>query len=214
MINERKHNLGFLINFVFSNLVWVATAFTLIGIPIATVGLFAMMSQFVRGEQPEFFKVFLEAIRQNWIKALAVGLIDLAAGAFVFINLSIMKLMNATDILVIFSRSLTITSAVVLITANIYIWFLMANTDLSLKALIKFALILVVTYPLRSLIMTIATLLPIIVSYFLPPLILLFVTISASAYIASLGAWIILQKHLTAQELETLNLLPIPAEQD
>ncbi len=181
---------------------------TIIGIPLATLGLFAVMSQWVRGKQPEFFKVFLGEIRKNWSKALMIGAIDLVAGGILFINLSILRIMEPDDILAMFARSLTLFSSLILVISNVYIWFLIATIDLPLKTLLKLMLIFVFTYPLKSFGITVLVIIPVILTPLLPALFFLFISASTTAYIASRGAWFIVQEHFSVQELEALNLLP------
>lgn len=190
--------------FLFANLIWVALSLTLIGIPFATVGIFAMMNEWVQERQPEFFKIFWGAIREHWRKALVVGLLDLAIGGLIFINFSIFQLMEFNNVMAMLSRTMTVCVAGVLIAVNIYVWSCIPLLDLTIRNHLKLSLILVLTYPLSSLAVTIAVLLPIIVSFFLPIAFFLFVTISTTAYLSARGTWWMLNRHFSDEDLQQL----------
>lgn len=190
--------------FLFSNLIWVALSLTIIGIPFATLGICAMMTEWVQDRQPNFFKTFLGIIREQWRKALMIGVLDLVIGGLVFINLSIFQIMAFDNVLAIVSRSMTICVAVILIAINIYVWSCIPLLDLTLRNHLKLSLILVLTYPLSSLAVTVVVLLPILVSFFLPIAFYLFLTVSTTAYLGVRGTWWMLNRHFSYDELQQL----------
>jgi uncharacterized membrane protein YesL len=177
---------------------------TIIGIPFATLGIFAMMNASVQGRQPGFFHIFIGAIRSHWRKAVFIGLIDLLIGSLLFLNFSIFQFMGMDNMIAVLSRTMTICVSVVLIMTNIYIWSLISLLHLSIRDLIKLSLLLVLIYPIQSLGITLIVLTPIIVSFFLPIAFFLFVTVSISAYIGARGTWFVLNGHFSEDALSTL----------
>lgn len=176
---------------------------TIIGIPFATLGIFAMMNASVQGRQPGFFSVFIGAIRKHWREAVIIGLIDLAIGSLLFVNFSIFQFMGMDNVIAVLSRTMTVCVSMILIMTNIYIWSLVSLTQLSIRNLIKFSLTLVLTYPVRSSGIMLIVLAPIIVSLFLPIAFFLFVTVSTSAYFGARGTWWILNKYFSEDMLNT-----------
>jgi len=177
---------------------------TIIGIPFATLGLFAMMNQWVQGRQPELFRVFSGTIHKHWRKALIISVLDIAISSVLYINFSIFQVMSMDNILSILSVTMTACVALLFIGVNMYIWSLMPLLNISTKNLIKISLLLMLTYPLKSFFINILTITPIILSLFLPTAFFLFVTVSISGYIAVRGTWWILQQHFSVDELHTL----------
>jgi len=190
--------------FLLTNFIWAAFSMTIIGIPFATLGLFAMMGQWVRGRQPELIRVFGGAIRSHWLKILIVTALDLIIGGLLYFNFSVFQFMNLTNMLSMLSLMMTISVGLTFIGVNIYIWSLIPLLSLSTKNTIKLGMILVFTYPFKSAFIVIMLMIPVIISLFLPQAFLLFVTVSTSAYIAVRGTWWILQLHFDEDEIEAL----------
>ena len=190
--------------FLFTNLAWAVLSITVIGIPFATLGLFAMMNEWVQGRQPELFKVFWGAIRTHWQKVIFITLIDIAISGILYVNFSVFRFMSLDNILAILSLTMTVCVALLFIGVNIYIWSLMPLLNISTKNLIKLSLVLILTYPLKSLLISSSIIIPIILSLFLPIAFFMFVTVATSAYIAVRGTWWILQQHFSVEELEAL----------
>lgn len=191
-------------SFLLANFLWVVLSVTIIGIPFATVGLFAFMTQRVQGKQPELFRTFWVAIRQHWQKALLILLVDVVVGGLLAVNLSILPMMNGSDVLAILSRSITIFVSLVLFMANVYIWPLVNMVDMDINPLFKLVFTLVFSHPLQSAGITVLSLLPLAAGFLLPKAFLLFGLVSATAYIASYGTWLILRKHFSLAELQAL----------
>jgi uncharacterized membrane protein YesL len=195
--------------FLLANFVWFVLSITIIGIPFATVGLFAVMTKWVQGKQPEFFSVFFEAIREHWQKALIIVMADVAVGVLLFTNLTILPMMNAGDVLTILSRSITIFAGLTLFMANLYIWPLVTMIDLGINPLNKMVFMLIFTHPLKSAALLMLTLLPIGLAFILPRAFVLFALVSATAYIASYGTWFMLRKQFSPEELQNLQFKTI-----
>jgi uncharacterized membrane protein YesL len=195
--------------FLLANFIWFVLSITIIGIPFATVGLFAVMTKWVQGKQPEFFRVFFEAIREHWQKALIIVMADVVVGALLITNLTILPMMNAGDVLTILSRSITIFVGFVLFMANLYIWPLVTMIDMGINQLNKMVFMLIFTHPFKSAGLLVLALLPIALTLILPRAFLLFTLVSTTAYIASYGTWFILRKQFSPEELENLQFKTI-----
>lgn len=190
--------------FLLANFLWVVISVTLIGIPFATTGLFAMMNQWVQGRQPEIFRVFGNAIRNYWKKALVITILDIVAVGLLFINFSILRIMSMDNFIAILSGTMTLCMAIVLYITNIYIWSCVVLLDLSIKKLIKLSLGLTLTYPLTSLGLAVIFLVPVFISLFLPVAFFLFVTFSTCAYLGVWVTWHLLNRHFSEGELDEL----------
>lgn len=190
--------------FLFANFAWVVLSLTIIGTPFGTAGLFAVMTKYVRGLQPEFSRVFVGTIRDHWRKILWIALLDVLVGGLLFINYSIFQVMAMDNIMAVLSGTMTVCVTVVLIMVNIYVWTCLSLLDISVRNLIKLSLILGLTYPFTSLAITILAILPFVANLFMPVAFLLFATISTSAYIGTRGAWYVLNKHFSEEELSSL----------
>ena len=192
--------------FLLANFLWVALSITVLAIPFATVGLFAVMSAWVQGRQPELFRTFLGGIRDHWQKAVMIAAADVLVGGLLVLNLIIFPMMASNDLMAIFSRSITIFVGLVLLMANVYAWPLAVMTDLGINPLFKLVMTLVFSRPLRSAGITLLALLPLAAGVILPKAFLLFGLVSATAFLASYGTWLTLQKQFTADELQNLLL--------
>ncbi|MCY3574435.1 MAG: hypothetical protein OXG92_10425 [Chloroflexi bacterium] len=189
--------------FLLSNLISAFLLMTVVGLPLGLLGLFAMMNEWAQGRQPEFFRVYLGALRNRWRAALLLSLVDLLAGLLIAVNLSIIPNMGQ-DYLTILSLTMTICAAVVLLMANLYAWPLLTLLRLPLRTTIRLSLLLVFSQPWRSLAFTIAALLPLLASLFLPIAFALLLTLSLSAYITARGVLWSLSAQFPRDELNGL----------
>jgi uncharacterized membrane protein YesL len=209
-LNSRSDNSGFFAGadkvgtFLFTNLAWAVLSITVIGIPFATLGLFAMMNEWIQGRQPELFKVFWGSIRNHWQKAILISLMDIVISGILYFNFTVFQFMGLDNIVAILSLTMTVSIGVVFVGINVYIWSLMPLLTIPTKNLIKLSLIFVLTYPVKSLLISLSIVVPTILSIFLPIAFFMFVTVATSAYIAVRGTWWILQQHFSIEELEAL----------
>lgn len=67
-------------SFVMVNMLRVIFAVPLVTLPIATAGLFATLTPWVRGEKSEPFRDFFGEMRQYWRTSTLIGLLDVALG--------------------------------------------------------------------------------------------------------------------------------------
>ncbi len=189
--------------FILANILWAILSIPLITMPAATAGLFNYMSARVRGLQPDFFRVFFEGIRLHWRKATVIGLIDVLVGGLIVLNTSIFPYMDVqSDPIAFLSRSVTIFAALALLLINLYAWSLMVLLQsLTIRQILVNAAVLVVTHPLWSIVVLIASALPVVISLFLPRGIFVIVTASACALITCMGTWRVIRQHLTPTQL-------------
>ena len=187
--------------FLIANLISAFLLMTVIGAPFGLLGLFAIMNSWVQGTRPDFFRVYFGAVRRYWRTALALGLIDLAAGALIFTNLSVIPLMAMDNFFTVLTLTLTLSVAAVLLMANLYAWSVLSLLDLPWRGTLKLSIFLVLRYPARSLLIALATLFPLLTSLFLPIAFILLLSLSVSAYIAARGVWWVLRAQFSRQEL-------------
>ncbi len=190
--------------FLLTNLISAFLLMTGFGAPLGLLGMFAVMNEWAQGRQPEFFRVYLGALRRRWRAALLLGFIDLLVGGLIAFNISIYPAMTLHNFLTILSLTMTLCVTVVLVMANLYAWSLLSLLRLSLRATIRLSLFLVLSQPWRSLAFTIAALLPLLASLFLPIAFALILTLSISGYIAARGVLWALHAQFSREELDAL----------
>ncbi len=189
--------------FLLTNLISAFLLLTVLAAPLALLALFAVMNAWVQGRQPEFFAVYLGSIRRHWRAALALGFIDLLAGGLIAFNLNILPAM-ALDFLTVLSLTMTFSVGAVLLLANLYAWSLLSLLRLPLRETIKLSLLLTLSQPLRSVLLTLAAFAPLLASLFLPVAFMLILSLSVAAYIAARGVWWVLRAHFSPAELADL----------
>ncbi len=190
--------------FLLANLVTAFLLLTLLGAPFGLLGLFAIVNDWVGGRQPEFFRVYFGSIKRHWQAALALGAIDLVAGGLVIFNLSIFPMMALQEFLTVLSLTMTLCFAAVFLMANLYAWSIISLLSLPWQSAIKLSFLLVLSHPLKSVLIMIATLTPLIVSLFLPIAFTLILTLAVGAYFAARGTRWVLTAHFPAEELAAL----------
>ena len=190
--------------FLFANLVSVCLLLTIIGAPFALLGLFAVMGAWARGQQPEFFAVYIGAIRARWRTALLLFLVDVAGFGIIALNLSLFPAMRMQEFLTILSLVMTLSFGAIFFAASLFAWALLGMLDLSLRGTVKLSLLLTLGKPLHSLAVIVCALVPLALSLLLPIAFLLIVSLSVSAFIAARGVWWLLRLHLTRDQLSEL----------
>lgn len=190
--------------FVMTNLAWIVFSFPIITIPVATAGLFNVMSRWVRGKQPEFFHDFFGGIGRYWVKAVIIGLLDVLVGGIVLLNMRILLLTDTANPITLISSTMTFFAGLALLLLNLYIWSLLVLFDQSLWHIIQSSAKLVIVHPFWSIGVLIAAVVPILISLVLPRAIFLFGTISLSALIINKGTWHIIRRYVPEEELKLL----------
>ncbi len=191
---------------VFGNLLWVILSIPVVTMPLALVGLLAVMFRWFDGQYPNVFAVFFGTIRRTWLKCYAVAAIDIVIGGFVFLNLLIFQLMDMTDVLAFLSRSMTLFVAILLVLVNIYVWTLLAVWDAPLKRILRISVQLVFAQPLWSVIIAVAVISPLIFSTTMPAIVFMVATGAVMAYIACRGTWFVVTKYIPPHQFAWLEL--------
>ncbi len=189
-------------SFVLANLLWLMLAVPVIAIGAATAGLFVVFTSWVRGKHAELFSSMLGGMRDYWRKATVLFALDVAVGALVIFNLSILVWMEFS-ILSLLSSSVTLGLALITMLVNLYVWPLLVIFDLPLRRLLSTALRLAIGHLFRSFGLLVLALLPLMVGAFLP-IVLLIASISASALVISWGSWKIIRRYIPEEDLATL----------
>ena len=187
--------------FLFANLITAFLCMTVIGAPFGLLGMFAYMGAWARGQQPEFFSVYIGAIRARWKTALGLFLLDAACFGIVAFNIGVFPAMGMQEFLTILSLVMTLSFGAILVAASIVAWALLGMTDLPLRGTIKLSLSLSLGKPLHSLAVVVCALLPLALSLLLPVAFLLIVSLSVSAAIAARGVLWLLHVHFTREQL-------------
>lgn len=190
---------------VIANLLWTFCAMLIIPLPAATAGLFAVMAPLARGKDREFFSTFFSTMRRQWLKASVLGLVDVALGALVLVNLQALDTMPLPELLLWFLRSLTLLIGLTVLLTNMYLWPLLVLFDLPLRRLLVVSLQLALAHPLRSLLTLLLGAAPIVLGLFLPLWLLAVGLISASVLAINWGAWRVIRIRASAEELAELD---------
>jgi uncharacterized membrane protein YesL len=181
--------------FAVVNLLWVVSILFVVTIPLATVGLFAVFSDWVRGKDSEALTRFGGAIRQHWIKACLIGLIDGVVLGVIAFNLHILPQMDLPISIYYPFLGVMLFIGLLVVMVNLYIWSLLVMYDLDLKRLINIAIKLSVGHlgwTVQLLVLTGGVLM---MGLFLPALISVLVLFSGCAYLMTWGAWRIIQQY-------------------
>ena len=190
---------------VIANLMWTFLAMLIIPLPAATAALFAVLAPLARGKDREFFATFFGALRRHWLKATALGLIDLVLGALILVNLQALETMPLPDLLLWFLRSLTLLIGLTLLLTNLYAWPLLVMFDLPLRRLVKVSLLLSLAHPLQSLLTLVIGAAPVVGGLFLPLWLLAVGLVSLSVLAISWGSWRVIRLRASAEELAELD---------
>lgn len=193
--------------FILANLLWVMLALPVITLPMATAGLFATMAPWSRGKPSEVFREFFRALRQYWLKASVIGLIDGLIGAWVVLNFSIFRLMDSQPLMIL-SQIVTLFVTMMALMANLYIWPLLVTFDLPLRNLLMTSVKLVFVHPLWSLGLLVLVAGLFIISLFFPAAVLLLASFSAAALLINRGAWRVMRRYVPEDELPRYETRP------
>ncbi len=190
---------------VIANLMWTFCAMLIIPMPAATAGLFAVLAPLARGKDREFFATFFSTIRRQWLKATALGLIDVALGGLVVVNLLVIDTMPLPELPLWFLRSLSLLTGLTLLLVNLYAWPLLVMFDLPLRRLLKVSLLLTLAHPLRSLLTLLLGAAPLVAGLFLPLWLLAVGLVAVSALAISWGSWQVIRLRASEEELAELD---------
>src|SRR5690606_26695545 len=120
------------------------------------------------------------------------------------VNLSILIRMDLSNWIAALSFSITLFTGIGLVLVNLYVWSLLVVVDESVVQIFRMSVKLAVAHPLWSLGILAGAIVPFIIGYVLPLVVLLFFTVSMSAWIVNRGTWKIIRQYLTEAELSQL----------
>ena len=186
--------------FVLANVFWVVLSIPLVTLPAATAGLFATMAPWARGKSPEVFRDFFSGVRQYWLKASLVGLVDAALAVWIIVNFRAFLLMDMSNPLALLSQGITFFVALITILVNLYFWPMLVTFDMPLRSLVSTSAKLVFAHPLWSFWMLVVALFPLVVSIFLPGIFWVLATFSTFALLVSKAAWRIMRRYIPEDE--------------
>lgn len=185
---------------VLANMFWIILCTMVITIPLAFVGLLATMFRWMDDRDTRVFTIFFSAIRQSWLKAYAVALIDIFVGTFFYFNLLIIQTMSQTDIFALTSRGVTLIAVVVFLMVNIYVWVLVAIWDAPLKQILKFSVQLVFAEPIWSFLTCLGFFSTFVFATILPSAVFIICVGAIAAYVACRGTWFVVTKYVPADK--------------
>ena len=177
---------------VLANLLWIVVSLPLVTCPIATVGLFGVIGPLARGQMPELLPSFFSSIRQHWVSAMLLALVDLIFLAGIALYLSVLGGLPIELVLVIGLAAMIV---------NLYVFPLLTTFELPFSTTIIMSVRLALGHLFWSLMVTIASLFPYVVSLVFPAF-LMIGAFSSSVLIASWGTWQVMKRYSTEHESE------------
>lgn len=183
--------------FAILNLLWVGCSLFLVTLPAATVGLFAVLTDWIRGKESEAFERFFSAIRSQWWKGTVIVILDAVLLGVVALNLTILPRTGLSGVMLFPAMGITALVGVLAVTANLYLWPLLVTYNLPLVALAKFSLWLVLNHAGWSLMLLALSTLVLGIGMLLPAALVVLLVFSSCVYLISWGAWRIIQRYDT-----------------
>ena len=193
--------------FVIANLLWLFCAVLIIPLPAATAGLFAVLLPWVRGTDKEVFATFFGTMRRQWLKSTVLLVADGLIVGFVVLNFRVLDLMDQQNPLVWLARSAQILVLMTVLMTNVYLWPMLVLFDLPLRRLIRVSFQLALGHSFWTLLVVGLAALPLLSAVILPGVIVLLLGGSATTLIMSWGAWRMIRRHATSEELAELDNL-------
>jgi uncharacterized membrane protein YesL len=186
---------------ILANLLWILVSVPIVTLPAATAGLFGAMAPLARGQTSVLLYDFFGAVRRRWMPSTAVFVLDLAIGALFYTNLSITAALETP--LAWLTQIAVLIGAVVALMANLYAWPLLVSFDMPLRSVLSTSLRLALGHLFWSIFIVILALLPLVLALFIPVL-LVVGAFSASSVLASWGAWRVIRRYVSEEELAGL----------
>jgi uncharacterized membrane protein YesL len=181
--------------FALVNLLWVISILFVVTIPAATVGLFAVVSDWVRGRDVEALTRFFGAIRQHGVKASLIGLVDAILFGILAFNFHILPQMGLPIPIYYPFLGVMLFISLLVVMVNLYIWVLLVVYDLELRRLIDVAIKLSVAHLGWTAWLLFLTCGVLTLGLFLPALISVLVLFTGCACLITWGAWRIIQHY-------------------
>ena len=172
------------------NVLWLICCIPIITVGPATSALCCVSLKLARGEPTATVRTFFEALKQNFVQALLLGLIGLAGFAVAVVDW-LFALSQQGSLRTLYFVVGVIVSAVVL-AYWAWVFALNAGFENSLRGTIKSGLSLAFVEPGKTLLIWIAFAIPVLCFLFLPEAVVIYIgwayilfAVSAPAYIAA-----------------------------
>ena len=172
------------------NVLWLICCIPVITVGPATSALCCVSLKLARGEPTTTIRTFFEAMKQNFVQALLLGLIGLAGLAIAVVDW-LFALSQQGSLRTLYYVVGVIVSAVVL-AYWAWVFALNAGFENSLRGTIKSGLSLAFVEPGKTLLIWIAFAIPVLCFLFLPEAVVIYIgwayilfAVSAPAYIAA-----------------------------
>ena len=194
-----------LASFMVVNLLWLSLAILVIPLPAATAGLFAVVAHWVRGRDVEVFATFFGTMRRQWRKSTLIGLADAILLGIIAVNFYAFNLMPLDTTVLWVLRGGNVFVAVVTLMMNMYLWPLLVLFDLPVLRLLNLSWRFAFGYAPWSFFVVFIVVLLLLLGFVVSALLVILFGASATALIVNWGAWRILRKHATPEELAELD---------
>ncbi|MGJ3237133.1 MAG: DUF624 domain-containing protein [Anaerolineae bacterium] len=191
---------------ILANLLWILVSIPLLTMPLALVGLLAVMFHWVDDRRTQVFSIFFNTIRQTWHKCYMLLALDLLVGGFLILNVLIFLEMDITQWLPRISLGATIFTLFIFLMANILAWVLIAVWDAPFKRIVTFAIRLVFVNPFWTVITGGCAILPFLFSLVLPAAVFVTVTGALAAAIAARGTHYLMRTYLPESQYTLLDV--------
>ena len=172
------------------NVLWLICCIPIITVGPATSALCCVSLKLARGEPTATVRTFFEALKQNFVQALLLGLIGLAGLAIAVVDW-LFALSQQGSLRTLYFVVGVIVSAVVL-AYWAWVFALNAGFENSLRGTIKSGLSLAFVEPGKTLLIWIALAIPVLCFLFLPEAVVIYIgwayilfAVSAPAYLAA-----------------------------
>ena len=177
MIDRVYRVLEVFTDLVYLNLLWIVTCLPVVTIAPSTTAMFGVVRGWIRGKDVPTTGEFFSLFRENFGRALAVGLVWAVLGAVLAADFLLVGEMES------FRRPLYVVFfvfALLYVSATVYLFPVMVNYELDWKGVIKNSLLFAVARPLTTLqcLLTLAVALFVVASLWIT----IFVAASATAY--------------------------------
>lgn len=182
--------------FVLVSMLWVILSLPIITLPAATAGLFAVHTDWVRGQENEALQRFFSGlVRYAW-KATLIGLSSALGLGLVAANLTILPDMNLPFVPFAFSLGISVFVGGLVLVANLYVWVLLLTFDFPLAKLVKTALQLAFQHVLWSIGVLLAVGVVVLASlWLLPAGVIVLILPSSLAWMISRGSWRVIRPY-------------------
>jgi uncharacterized membrane protein YesL len=194
---------------VFANMLWVLLSIFIITMPLALVGLLAVMFHWIDDRRTQVFSIFFGTIRRVWVKAYLLFALDLVIGGFIALNALIFTRMELalTNPLALLSLSATLFTTIIFVAFNVPAWTMVATWDAPLNKILPFCIRLVFAQPFWTIALGIAFVLPFVISLMLPVAVFIVLTGAVAAYIAGRGTMFLVQKYIPRDEFKLIDVI-------